>query len=204
MIRTGRTRTTALALAALATFATAASAAPDCESLAVFHTTCARCHEAECSGRVTFDDLSRASEHVRRYAGPLADARVTELLALLRVTKEACRIDADAAARCGEPPWDAARLRRVHVATERAWFVPLGAPSTGAHRVVLRFDRDVEASLQILTARFDTVHEATVRSREHVLATPFSASGDGMLFVRVHAAGEAELLRLEIETIAPP
>jgi hypothetical protein len=193
-----------LALVAAVLGGVASAAGPDCQSLAVFDAACARCHEAECSGRLTFADPSRARDHVLRYAGAGADARVVELIELLRVTKEECRIDPAAALRCGGPPWDAAQLRRVHVGSERAWFVPLGAAAAGPQRVVLRFDRDVGASLRISTLHFEVLHESAGRTRERALEIPFSAPDADLLFLRLRADAVAELLDLRVEPGAPP
>lgn len=177
---------------------TRAEAGSACSSLAVFGTTCARCHEAECSGRLTFDDLARASAHVERYTGPLPDERVAELIGLLRVTKEQCRVDAEATASCGGSPWDAARLRDVHVAAERAWFVPLGTAPGGAQRVRLRFDRDVGVHLRISTARFDVVHEARQATRERAIEAAFDAPVGEPLYLRAEIDRNATLLELGV------
>lgn len=176
--------------------------AQSCESLATFHVTCGSCHEAECSGRLTFDDPLRASAHVQRYAGPLDAAGVAALVELLRVTKQECRVDDAAAARCGKPPWDAARLRRVHVGAANAWFVPIGAAPGGPSRLVLRFDRDVTAHVRLTTARFEVLHEAEGRTQARALEIPFAPPGEA-LFLRVEAGADAELLEVRLARAAP-
>ena len=56
-----------------------------------FYTVCASCHEAECSGRLSFrTEAAAAQGHMERYLGPLAWIDVEELFALLRHTKERC------------------------------------------------------------------------------------------------------------------
>jgi hypothetical protein len=181
-------------------------AAPRCESLAAFSTTCATCHEAECSGRLSFaGGPERARTHVRRYAGPLSDAHADELIELLRATKEECRVHPGAATDCGTGPWDAVRLRRTHAERERAWFVPLGAAAGGRQRLALRFDRDTLASVRISTARFETLHESSARTRARAHEVPFSAPAGEPLFVRVQADAGAQLVGVGVlEPVPPP
>jgi hypothetical protein len=180
----------ALSFAAAALARGPAAAAPGCEALARFDASCARCHEAECSGRLSFGDLSHARGHVRRYQGALDDEGVADLIELLRATKEQCRVDPAAAASCGGPPWEAARLRRVRAGSERAWFVPLGTPASGPQRVVLRFDRDVGASMRIATAGFDPLLESSSQRTRRARAA-FPAPGGEALFPSVQTDVDA-------------
>ena len=40
------------------------------ESVVIFNTICAKCHEAQCSGRLSFDDaMSASSNHILRHYG---------------------------------------------------------------------------------------------------------------------------------------
>lgn len=40
------------------------------ESVVIFNTICAKCHEAECSGRLSFDEAFETSaSHILRYYG---------------------------------------------------------------------------------------------------------------------------------------
>ena len=44
------------------------------ESVVIFNTICAKCHEAECSGRLTFDKAFETStSHILRYYGPASE-----------------------------------------------------------------------------------------------------------------------------------
>lgn len=179
----------------LAVLLAAAEPAPRCESLAIFATTCARCHEAECSGRLTFTGgPERARDHVRRYTGALADERVDDLVELLRATKLDCRVHEAAAADCGALPGEAQRLRRMHVPAERAWFVPLGVPGAGPRRLALRFDRDTQPSVRLSTGGFETLLESTPTTRERVVELSFEAPAGQALFLRLRVDDEAKLV----------
>jgi hypothetical protein len=175
------------------------AAAPGCESLAIFSTVCARCHEAECSGRLGLGGgAESARAHLERFTGPLLDDRAGELFELLRVTKEACRVDVRAATDCGAGDWDAERLERAHVPAERAWFAPLGAPEAGPRRVALRFDRDTAIAARISTARFETLHESSSSTQDATLVLAFDAPGDEVIFLHLGVEGEARLVELRV------
>jgi cytochrome c553 len=61
------------------------------ESTVLFNTNCARCHEGECSGRMSFHlPREEADQHIRRHGGELPEAQVRELYDLLRYMKEEC------------------------------------------------------------------------------------------------------------------
>jgi len=50
------------------------------ESTVLFNTDCARCHEGECSGRLSFHLPPEASDqHIRRHGGELPAKQVREL-----------------------------------------------------------------------------------------------------------------------------
>lgn len=178
-------------------------AAPRCDALATYVASCAVCHEAQCSGRLTFPGGPEpARSHVRRHAGALSDARADELIEVLRAIKEECRVHPAAAADCGTGPWDARRLRRAHAERENAWFVPLGAVTAGRRRLALRFDRDARAMVRISTARFDALHEALVRAPAREGEVAFVAPGGEELFVRVQVEPGARLVGVELRAPA--
>lgn len=56
-----------------------------------FNTACARCHEGECSGRLSFSSGSSATlGHVRRYLPESTPADADELYAILKHVKVDC------------------------------------------------------------------------------------------------------------------
>jgi len=79
--------TLALALPAIAQPAAVVSP----KSVVLFNTECARCHEGECSGRMTFHLPREAADtHIRRFGGEVSTERLGELFGLLRHMKESC------------------------------------------------------------------------------------------------------------------
>ncbi|TAL13834.1 hypothetical protein EPN95_04835, partial [Patescibacteria group bacterium] len=61
------------------------------EAIVQFHTVCSNCHEAQCSGRLSFDSGSAgARSHIERYIGTTNDDHLAALFAMLRHVKETC------------------------------------------------------------------------------------------------------------------
>ncbi len=169
-------------------------------AFAAFNTVCAQCHEAECSGRLSFHGgAAAAREHVRRYAGPVPDPQVEDLFALLQYTKQECGIYPLEPATQPGGTWSAAALRDFYEPNARAYFVPLGALGRGACRLRLGLDADAEVSLSITNARFEVAHEGTARSRERRIEVGWACPGAGPSFLRVRVAGTAQLESLGVE-----
>jgi hypothetical protein len=65
--------------------------ADDFESVIRFNTTCAQCHEGQCSGRLSFSlGAEAAFDHIRRYAGDVDDTTVQTLYDALSRMKTTC------------------------------------------------------------------------------------------------------------------
>jgi len=61
------------------------------ESVIIFNTARARCHEGECSGRMNFHLPKGATDQqLRRHVGVLPDETNRQLVKLLRYMKEEC------------------------------------------------------------------------------------------------------------------
>ena len=163
-----------------------------------FNTVCAKCHEAQCSGRLSFSggvDVTR--EHVRRYAGAVSDTVVDQLFELLRYTKEHCRYYPAVEGGTPDGAWDASALASFFDVSERSYFLPLGSFPSGACRVRLDFDRDPAASAQVMTSQFDAALEVALPAHERDATLSWPCRADESYFLRLRAEGEARLLRLE-------
>ncbi|HBH35093.1 MAG TPA: hypothetical protein DDW45_01410, partial [Gammaproteobacteria bacterium] len=63
------------------------------ESVVIFNTICAKCHEAQCSGRLSFDDtLDASANHIVRYYNEASEKKwlQRELFVILNHMKEKC------------------------------------------------------------------------------------------------------------------
>lgn len=125
-----------------------------------FNTTCARCHEGECSGRLSFSSgVAGAQGHVRRYIPSLSPLEVEELFAILKYTKEDCAHYPLPDAAPANGIWDAEVLRQWRSPEGEGYFIPLGRMRQGMYHLGLSFDGKAEASVRITNEKFDVLLE---------------------------------------------
>lgn len=183
---------TALLLAsALAAGAWAAEIAPG--HVVRFNTVCARCHEGECSGRLSFQaGAPGAAGHIRRYLGTATEREVEAMFGLLKYMKEHCSqypLAPNAAGR-----WGAQELAAWRNPVEGGYFVPLGALPPGERRLRLVLDADAPCSARVTDSRFEVAAEEQSCRGGAVLT--FAAGGDEHY---LHVQTEATVVRLELD-----
>jgi hypothetical protein len=131
---------------------------PSRKSFVDFNTQCARCHEGECSGRLSFSSGSEgAANHLRRYLGELTEAEINELYGLLRYTKEKCQIYPFATHWDAEPK----TLEHWRSSNQKGYFIPLGSLEPGEFRLELELETPGPDSWQLL----DQAHEILAEGR---------------------------------------
>jgi len=167
-------------------------------SFTTFNTVCAKCHEAECSGRLSFaGGVDATREHVRRYAGAVSDSAVNELFELLRHMKEQCSYYPAVEGGAPGGAWDAAALASFFELSERSYFLPLGSFPSGACRVTLDLDRDAAASAQVMSSHLEAALEVALPTHERDASLAWPCRTDEPYYLRLRVEGDARLLRLE-------
>ncbi len=164
---------------------------------ALFNTTCARCHEAQCSGRMSLgseDANSRA--HVERYAGVLSDNVHQQLFLYLQHMKEFCGFAAIPHVFEPRAAWSETQLELFRTPNGEAYFVPLGELGAGSHRLQARLI-GTGWTAQVVSAGFDTLAEAVSCGSGEGLSLDFRA-GDGMHYLRVTGRGALHLQELRL------
>jgi hypothetical protein len=150
-----------MALAAAGPFYVQAGAVEVSRATAVkFNTVCARCHEGECSGRLSFSSgVAGAQSHVWRYIPSSSPLEVEELFAILKYTKEYCAHYPLPDAVPADGVWGVEALRQWRSPDGGSYFIPLGRLRRGAYHLSLRFDGKAEASVRISNEKFDVLLE---------------------------------------------
>lgn len=125
-----------------------------------FNTVCTRCHEGECSGRLSFSSgVAATRSHVRRYLPSSSSLEVEELFAILKYTKELCAHYPLPDAIPADGVWGAEALRQWRSPDGDSYFIPLGRMRPGVYRLGLRFDGKAEARVHITNEKFDMLLE---------------------------------------------
>lgn len=187
-------------LAAALAPAAARAQLPDPAALAAvvqFNTMCSNCHEAECSGRMSFDsDSAAARSHIERHlGGPASETHVAALFAMLRHVKETCRHYPVVPIRPARGTWLAEELAPWHNPQAGAYFIPLGKLAAGRQQIHLEFDRAADGHARVDTDRMEIVADERL-CRDGSKTIEIDASGDIEHFLHLKS-GQAVLRRIE-------
>ncbi len=166
----------------------AAGEGPSLASSIAFGTTCARCHEGECSGRLTFDvEAQAAAGHIRRHAGEIPDAAVEELFALLAKMKTECAYPPVDAPVPDDGRWSSALLERLCVPSRRSCLVPLGRLEPGTYRVHMQLRGAQHVHAEVVTRAFETLFEEPLAIEAGASSVSFEAPARIESFLRLEA-----------------
>lgn len=170
------------------------------ESGVLFGTTCARCHEGECSGRLSFESGPEAAVgHIRRHAGPVSDASVQELFALLERMKKDCAYPPLAAPIPEDGIWSSQLLARLCIPSRRACLLPLGTLEPGSCAIELRFDGEPHVHAEVVTRGFDLLLDEAVAIEAGKAAAAFDVSQGTEAFLRIFGQAPVPITRVSLE-----
>jgi hypothetical protein len=172
------------------------------ESVVAFNTQCARCHEGECSGRMSFHLAEGAAdEHIRRHGGALPLETVRDLGELLRYMKEQCAFYPLPLALATDRRWDRDTLDRLRDPEETAYFLPLGRLGPGLHRLWIEgLNPGVRTCAELIAADFELVGHEDLAQHAERLVLRFQVDVSAELFLRIRAQGPITLTRVELIT----
>ena len=164
-----------------------------------FNTLCAKCHEGECSGRLSFDTGSEAAHsHIKRYA---ADSNITEndikeFFTFLNYMKKECRLLMP-----GKGKLKMEDLSRFATPSRQAYFIPLGLLKKGSYELTLLTKEEHHYRLEILSDRFDPLLDLFIcpDRQEKIL---FTVDTPVKSFVRIRSKKPLHILTLEIAATA--
>lgn len=165
---------------------------------AMFNTVCARCHEAQCSGRLSLGD-AQSRAHVERYAGRLSDELHQQLVIYLQHMKEFCGFAAIPLAFEPRAAWSADQLADFRTPNGEAYFVPLGKLAVGKHRVLVRLT-GADWSAQVVADGFDVLAEVRPCGVGDEFSLEFDA-GEGTHYLRVMGRGTLQLQELRLAAV---
>lgn len=197
--------TVRLALAPLLFIAwNAAAEAPlSGESVTAFNTVCAKCHEGQCSGRLSFgDEAERSAEHIQRhYPRAAVDSRVsTELFTLLAHMKAKCAFHPLKAPPNGERSWRDDTLDKLSTPDERYYFIPLGRLPAGRHRIDLELERDTRLTIHLVRADFEMLVDECASTTGRRISVPFEVEEAAEHYLRLYPRDAVRVTRLVVQS----
>jgi len=171
------------------------------ESVVIFNTICAKCHEAECSGRLSFDEAFETStSHILRHYGRASGKEwlQKELFDILNHMKGKC---AYFPMRFTVPltrEWSGEILDRFTTLMEKNYFIPLGNFTPGHYRIELELDKDVKVTAHLISEEFEMVMEDCYLSSDRRISFPFLIEESGNYYFRTYPREPVRITRLAI------
>ena len=174
------------------------------ESVVIFNTICSKCHEAECSGRLSFDEAFEASAtHIIRHYGEASGKEwlQKELFVLLNHMKEKC---AYYPMQVPIPPkrvWGSEMLGKMTTLLEKNYFIPIGTFSPGQYSLEIILAKDEKITVHLIAETFDMLVEDCYFSSNKKVVIPFSVEESGNYYLRVYPRTPTQITRLAIFTL---
>ena len=157
------------------------------ETIIRFNTTCAQCHEGECSGRLSFALGAEAVfDHIRRYAGDVDDITAHMLFDALTRMKTTCTfaplpvLSLQVADRSSE-------LDHYRNPRTGAYFLPIGTLQPGEYGLNLRLRSPASFRIEIINEYFELVEEACLGPNVHQQVVSFRVDERARHYVRLIA-----------------
>jgi len=166
-------------------------------SAVIFNTLCSKCHEGECSGRLSFDTGSRtAASHIKRYTeeSNLSKAKIKEFFSLLNHMKKECAIympDRDKG--------ETANLSRFMLPSLKGYFIPLGLLESGIYHIEIKTKEDIHFQTEILSDHFEHFLNQEICPEKKHNALQFAITSPATVFLRIKSRYPLHIISLKIE-----
>ena len=124
------------------------------KSAVTFNTLCAKCHEGQCSGRLSFDTGSKAaSNHIKRYSDDvnISNLEIKEYFTLLNYMKKECLLFMP-----NEIKFNKDNLTLFATTSYKRYFIPLGVLKKGNYSLELEVKEALHFKLEVISSQFDS------------------------------------------------
>ncbi len=169
------------------------------KSSVTFNTLCSKCHEGQCSGRLTFDTGSAtASNHIKRYSDDsnLSKIETEEFFSLLNYMKKECKLFMP-----NDVKYSFKNLSLFATSTHKAYFIPLGKLKKGDYTFEIKVKDDLPFRVEIISSLFDSYLDRSVCSCAKKREFHFNIDEDINYFLRIKSKKPLYLEVLEIKKI---
>lgn len=174
------------------------------ESALIFNTTCAKCHEAQCSGRLSFDEAFETStSHILRYYGQASGKKwlQKELFDILNYMKSKCAYYPMQMPVPLKRDWGSEVLDKFSTLLERYYFIPIGRFSPGRYRIELELEKDAKVIVHLISEEFDMVVEDCYVPDNRRIIIPFLIEEPGDYYFRMYPRVPVRLTRFVVTTL---
>ncbi len=162
----------------------------------IFNTLCAKCHEGECSGRLSFHTGSKAaSSHIKRYAGDIniSKAETEEFFSLLNYMKIECAMWMPE-----NKVWKLENLSTFALPSSKGYFIPLGLLKEGKYYLEVKLKDDSHFRLEVLSDHLEHYIDISVCPSRKEKIFEFTLKKSVNIFLRLQSRQVLEIRNLKI------
>ena len=173
------------------------------ESVVIFNTVCAKCHEAQCSGRLSFSDVyEKATSHIIRHYNKASEKvwLQKELFGILNHMKKKCAYYPMSVPIPTKRIWNSEMLEKMTTLLERKYFIPIGLFAPGTYYLELSLAKDEKIIVHLVSETFDMIIEDCFLSSGMRISIPFSIKDTGNYYVRIYPRDPVRITELVIST----
>ena len=169
------------------------------KSAVIFNTLCAKCHEGECSGRLSFNtDGKAAHNHIKRYVGDMniSEGEVEEFFTLLNYMKKECRLVMPE-----KPLYASQNLSQFAIPSHKSYFIPLGLLKEGNYELLITINEKLHFRIELLSEQFDPTLDELICSEVEIQRLPFTIEESNKYFVRIRSRKPLHVNTFKIKKI---
>ena len=163
----------------------------------IFNTLCAKCHEGECSGRLSFDTGSKAaSNHIKRYAGDMniSKGETEEFFSLLNYMKTECALWMP-----HNGKWKPENLLHFALPSSKGYFIPLGVLKEGKYHLEIKLKNDVHFRVEILSDHFEHFLDISACPDDKKQILKFTIEKEVNTFLRIQSRRSLQIIDLNLK-----
>jgi len=163
----------------------------------IFNTLCAKCHEGECSGRLSFDTGSnKASSHIKRYAGDtnISKDETKEFFSLLNHMKTECALWMP-----DNGKWKPENLSRFILPSAKGYFIPLGILKEGKYHIEIKSKEDTHFRIEVLSDKFEHFLDMSACPNCEKEPLRFIIDRSANTFLRIQSRKSLQIIDLNIK-----
>jgi len=171
------------------------------ESVVIFNTICAKCHEAECSGRLSFDEaFEKSTGHILRHYVQASGKQwlQKELFDILNYMKGRCAYYPIQTPVPLERVWGEDILDKFATLMERNYFIPVGNLTPGHYHIEIELEKDVKVTAHLVSEAFEWVLEECYQSSDRQISIPFIIEEPGDHYFRMYPRKPVRIIRLAV------
>ena len=163
----------------------------------IFNTLCAKCHEGECSGRLSYDTgSSTVIRHIKRYAEDtnISKEETEELFSLLNHMKTECALWMPDNGRR-----ESKNLASFALPSAKGYFIPLGILKEGKYHVEIKIKDKILFSIEALSDHFEHYLHVSVCPDEKEKTLQFTIDRPANIFLRIQSKEPLQIIDLKIK-----